>query len=66
MDDEDEYYRFLKTFIRYGVVLVNGLPAVPEIIETLPEKIGVIRTSNFGGIFELKIKADADSNAYTG
>ena len=66
MDNEDEYFRFLKTFIQYGVVLVKGLPAVPEMIETLPEKIGVIRTSNFGRIFEVKIKADADSNAYTG
>ena len=66
MDNEDEYFRFLKTLIRYGAVLVKGLPAVPEMIETLPEKIGVIRTSNFGRIFEVKIKADADSNAYTG
>ena len=39
---------------------------MPEMIETLPEKIGVIRTSNFGRIFEVKIKADADSNAHTG
>lgn len=58
MDDEDEYYRFLKTFIRYGAVLVKGPSAVPQMIETLPEKIGVIRTPNFGRIFEMKIKAD--------
>jgi gamma-butyrobetaine dioxygenase len=66
LDDEEEYYRFLTTFIRYGAVLVRGLPAAPEMIETLPEKIGVIRSSNFGRIFEVKIKTDADSNAYTG
>ena len=66
LDDEDEYYSFLTTFIRYGAVLVKGLPAVPKMIEILPEKIGVIRSSNFGRIFEVKIKADADSNAYTG
>jgi gamma-butyrobetaine dioxygenase len=64
--NEDEYYRFLTTFIRYGAVIIKGLPAMPEMIETLPEKIGVIRSSNFGRIFEVKIKADADSNAYTG
>ena len=65
LDDEEEYYRFLTTFIRYGAVLVKDLPPVPEMIEILPEKIGVIRSSNFGRIFEVKIKADADSNAYT-
>ena len=66
LDDDEEYYRFLTTFIRYGAVLVRGLPAVPEMIESLPEKIGVIRSSNFGRIFEVKMKVDADSNAYTG
>tara|TARA_B100000963_G_scaffold55107_1_gene43254 strand:- start:2673 stop:3887 length:1215 start_codon:yes stop_codon:yes gene_type:complete len=66
LDDEDEYYHFLTIFVRYGAVLVKGLPAVPEMIETLPEKIGVIRSSNFGRIFEVKTKVDADSNAYTG
>ncbi len=66
LNDQNEYYHFLTTFIRYGAVLVKGLPAVPEMIETLPEKIGVIRSSNFGRIFEVKIKAEADSNAYTG
>lgn len=64
--DEEEFYRFLTIFIRYGMAVVRGLPAEPEMIETLPEKIGVIRTSNFGRVFEVKIKADADSNAYTG
>ena len=39
---------------------------MPEMIETLPEKIGVIQTSNFGRIFEVKIKANADSNAHIG
>lgn len=66
LNDDEEFYRFLTVFIRYGMAVIRGLPPEPDMIETLPEKIGVIRTSNFGRVFDVKIKADADSNAYTG
>lgn len=66
LTDEDAFFAFLVQFIRTGAVIVKNLPQTPEMIETLPQKIGVIRTSNFGHIFEVKIKPDADSNAYTG
>ena len=64
--DEEAFFTFLTQFIRTGAVIVRGLPQTPDMIEKLPQKIGVIRTSNFGHIFEVKIKSDADSNAYTG
>ena len=66
LSDEDAFFAFLSQFIRTGAVIVRGLPQTPDMIEKLPQKIGVIRTSNFGHIFEVKIKPDADSNAYTG
>ena len=66
LEDEEAFFTFLAQFIRTGAVIVRGLPQTPDMIETLPQKIGVIRTSNFGHIFEVKIKPDADSNAYTG
>ena len=61
LTDEDAFFAFLVQFIRTGAVIVKNLPQTPEMIETLPQKIGVIRTSNFGHIFEVKIKPDADS-----
>lgn len=64
--DEEAFFAFLAQFIRTGAVIIRGLPQTPDMIEKLPQKIGVIRTSNFGHIFEVKIKPDADSNAYTG
>ncbi len=66
LDDEDEFFNFLVSFARFGAVIVRGLPVSPDMIERLPERIGVIRTSNFGHIFEVRVKAEADSNAYTG
>ncbi len=66
LEDEEVFLAFLAQFIRTGAVIVRGLPETPEMIETLPQKIGVIRTSNFGHVFEVKIKPEADSNAYTG
>ena len=65
LDDSEEFHRFLLSLARYGVAVVRGLPPEPEIIETLPGKIGVIRTSNFGHIFDVETKPEADSNAYT-
>jgi gamma-butyrobetaine dioxygenase len=66
LEDEEVFFAFLAQFIRTGAVIVRGLPETPVMIETLPQKIGVIRTSNFGHVFEVKIKPEADSNAYTG
>ncbi len=65
LNDSEEFHRFLLSLARYGVAVVRGLPPEPEIIETLPGKIGVIRTSNFGHIFDVETKPEADSNAYT-
>ena len=65
LDDTEEFHRFLLSIARYGVAIVRGLTPEPEIIEKLPGKIGVIRTSNFGHIFDVETKPEADSNAYT-
>jgi len=49
----------------HGVAILEGLPATPEVIETVPERLGPIRVSNFGRVFDVRSKPDADSNAYT-
>ena len=66
LTSDAEFFAFLVNFIQYGVVIIKNLPTDPNMIEHLPARIGVIRTSNFGHIFEVKVKPDADSNAYTG
>lgn len=56
---------WLEALHRVGVTLLEGLPADPDTIERVADRIGPIRPSNFGRIFEVRSKVDADSNAYT-
>jgi gamma-butyrobetaine dioxygenase len=63
--DEDEFAGWLEAIHVFGVGLIEGLPEDPAIIETVPSMIGPIRASNFGLVFDVRSKPDADSNAYT-
>jgi gamma-butyrobetaine dioxygenase len=49
----------------YGVAILEGLDATPEVVETVPGLLGPIRETNFGKFFDVVSKPDADSNAYT-
>jgi len=49
----------------YGVAILENLPASEEVIERVPRRLGPIRETNFGPVFDVRTKADADSNAYT-
>ena len=48
-----------------GLALIEQLPADPEVIPEIPRRIGCVRNSNFGEVFEVASRPDADSNAYT-
>jgi len=65
LDDEKEFLDFLIYLIRYGIVVIRNLPIGKEILEEFASKIGTIRSSNFGRIFDVKTRKDPDSNAYT-
>ncbi|MCH8248867.1 MAG: TauD/TfdA family dioxygenase [Proteobacteria bacterium] len=49
----------------HGVGLLRGLPAEPAIIPEIPDLIGPVRTTNFGSIYEVINRPDANSNAFT-
>lgn len=49
----------------YGFAVLEGLPTTPEVIEEVPARLGPIRTSNFGNVFDVRSKPDPVSNAYT-
>lgn len=48
-----------------GFAILEGLPLDPSVIETVPARLGPIRTTNFGAVFDVRSRPDADSNAYT-
>ena len=48
-----------------GLSIVEHLPPDPDMVPEIPHLIGCLRNSNFGGIWEVESRPDADSNAYT-
>ena len=63
--DNNEFEKMLVTLIQYGAVIIRGLPVDEGTLENVASKIGTIRNSNFGRIFDVKYKHNPDSNAYT-
>lgn len=63
--DEAGFGAWLEAIHVYGVAILENLPPDPGTIEAIPSRIGPIRESNFGKVFEVRSRADADSNAYT-
>lgn len=59
------FVQWLEALRDYGVARLVGLPQQDGFLETLVAKIGVLRESNFGRTYQLVIKDDPDSNAYT-
>ncbi len=64
-DDDKEFLHFLSNILVFGVSLVKNLENKPKTIELFTNLIGTVRGSNFGKFFDVKIKKNADSNAYT-
>jgi gamma-butyrobetaine dioxygenase len=48
-----------------GLVRLRNLPTEPGSLATIAGRIGPIRPTNFGALFDVKAKPDPDSNAYT-
>ena len=50
---------------RYGIVRLHNLPADPGTVENFACRIGPVRETQFERVFNVRSRADADSNAYT-
>ena len=48
-----------------GLSIVEHLPPDPDVVPEIPHHIGCLRNSNFGEIWEVESRPDADSNAFT-
>ncbi|MFD2191693.1 TauD/TfdA family dioxygenase [Pistricoccus aurantiacus] len=55
----------LKAVLGYGLVRLRNLPTEPGTLARIAERIGPMRDTNFGTLFDVKAKPDPDSNAYT-
>lgn len=55
----------LESVLGKGMVRLRGLPTEPGSLEAIARRIGPVRPTNFGLLFDVKAKPDPDSNAYT-
>jgi gamma-butyrobetaine dioxygenase len=55
----------LESVLGKGLVRLRGLPTEPDSLESIARRIGPVRPTNFGQLFNVKAKPDPDSNAYT-
>lgn len=63
--DPSVYTQWLEALRDYGVARLQGLPVAETTLEEVVGRIGTIRESNFGRTFDVVVKNDPNSNAYT-
>ncbi|WP_192035620.1 TauD/TfdA family dioxygenase [Halomonas sp. YLGW01] len=65
-DDEEAILApALESVLGKGLVRLRNMPTEPDSLKAIAQRIGPIRDTNFGGLFNVKAKPDPDSNAYT-
>jgi len=65
MNDNGALLQWLIALRDIGLTQVRGVPTEPGSLKLIAQRISFIRESNFGVLFNVQSKADADSNAYT-
>lgn len=55
----------LESVLARGLVRLRHLPTDPGSLEAIARRIGPLRPTNFGLLFDVRAKPDPDSNAYT-
>ncbi|MGY4728306.1 TauD/TfdA family dioxygenase [Burkholderia pyrrocinia] len=65
MQDDGALLAWLAALQRTGLTLVEGVPAERGRVDEIARRVGLIRESNFGVLFDVESKPRPDSNAYT-
>ena len=65
MNDNAALLQWLLAVRDIGLTQLRGVPTEPGSLKLIAQRISFIRESNFGVLFNVQSKADADSNAYT-
>lgn len=57
--------RWLQSLFDYGFALLRNVPARPGMVAEVGDHIGLVRTTNYGRIFDVISKPDPNNLAYT-
>jgi len=66
LDDPAVLRELLAGFHRYGFCVVRGTPTAPGSLQTIAQRFGFIRDTNFGPLFDVVTKPKPVDLAYTG
>ncbi|WP_447553626.1 TauD/TfdA family dioxygenase [Vreelandella sp. EE22] len=64
-DDNALMEPLLESLMSKGLVRLRNLPTEPGSLSSIARRIGPVRPTNFGDLFDVKAKPNPDSNAYT-
>ena len=65
MSDDRALHDWLVALRDIGLALLRGVPCQPGEVERIARRISLPRDTNFGVVFDVVTKVDANSNAYT-
>ncbi|MDD1794871.1 TauD/TfdA family dioxygenase [Enterovibrio sp. ZSDZ42] len=65
MQSDRHLLAWLKNLRDYGIALIKNVDTEPNTLIHVANRISFIRETNFGTIFNVQAKADANSSAYT-
>ena len=65
LDDDDALEGWLTAIATYGIARLLSVPCEPGMVTRVAERIGPLRVSNFGRVFDVRVKTGPGSNAYT-
>lgn len=65
MTDDAALLAWLLEIRDTGLSLIHGVPVETGALTSVAQRISFIRETNFGTLFDVQSKVDADSNAYT-
>jgi gamma-butyrobetaine dioxygenase len=63
--DDAVRIRCLEAVLRYGFVLLRGVPAAPGTVETVAGTFGYVRETNYGRVFDVRVKPAPANLAFT-
>ena len=63
--DRAAEHRWLNGLLEHGFALLHGVPARPGTVAEVGDHIGIVRTTNYGRLFDVISKPDPNNLAYT-
>ena len=65
LEDDQVLEDWLQAVCRHGIARLHDVPAKPNMVARVAERIGPVRSTNFGHIFDVRVQRGPGSNAYS-